>query len=380
MKQHRRVCATINLDAVAENFVQMKNNLKSGTRIIAVVKADGYGLGAIPIAQMVEPYDYIWGFGVATVEEAIILRDNGITKPILLLSFTFPEDYDDIVRYDLQPTVFKLSMAKELSRAAVGQKKEVFVHIAVDTGMSRIGFADEQDSISVIADIKKLPNVKMEGIFTHFARADEKDKGPALAQMNRFEVFLRQLECAGIHIPLRHCSNSAGIMQISEANMDLVRAGISIYGMYPSDDVARTPVSLTPVMELKSHITYIKTVKKGTQIGYGGTYTAPAQMRIATIPVGYADGYARSLSNKGYVLVRGQRAPIVGRICMDQFMVDVSQIPEAAEFDEVTLLGRDGNEIITMEYLGDISGRFNYEFACNISKRVPRVYLRTKNS
>lgn len=378
MNQHRRVCATINLDAVTENFVQMKNNLKSGTRIIAIVKADGYGHGAIPIARMVEPYDYIWGFGVATVEEAIILRESGIMKPILLLSFTFPEYYDDIVKYDLQPTVFKLSMAKELSEAAVGQKKTVSVHIAVDTGMSRVGFADEQDSIPVIGAIEKLSNVKMEGIFTHFARADEKDKAPALVQLDRFESFLKRLEEAGIHIPLHHCSNSAGIMQVNEANMDLVRAGISIYGLYPSDEVARTPVSLTPVMELKSHITYIKTVKKGTPISYGGTYTAPAQMRVATIPVGYADGYPRSLSNKGYVLIRGQRAPVVGRICMDQFMADVSQIPEAAEFDEVTLLGSDGNGTITMEHLGDVSGRFNYEFACNISKRVPRVYLRKK--
>jgi len=356
----------------------MKNNLKSGTRIIAIVKADGYGHGAIPIARMVEPYDYIWGFGVATVEEAIILRESGIMKPILLLSFTFPEYYDDIVKYDLQPTVFKLSMAKELSEAAVGQKKTVSVHIAVDTGMSRVGFADEQDSIPVIGAIEKLSNVKMEGIFTHFARADEKDKAPALVQLDRFESFLKRLEEAGIHIPLHHCSNSAGIMQVNEANMDLVRAGISIYGLYPSDEVARTPVSLTPVMELKSHITYIKTVKKGTPISYGGTYTAPAQMRVATIPVGYADGYPRSLSNKGYVLIRGQRAPVVGRICMDQFMADVSQIPEAAEFDEVTLLGSDGNGTITMEHLGDVSGRFNYEFACNISKRVPRVYLRKK--
>lgn len=378
MDIHRRICATIDLDAVAENFAQMRHNINEDTKMIAVVKADGYGHGAVPIAQLVERYDYIWGFGVATIEEAVRLRKSGITKPILLLSFTFPEHYDLLAEYDLQAAAFKLSMAKELSDAAGRAGKTISIHLAVDTGMSRVGFLDLPESISEIKAIEALPNLKLEGIFTHFARADETDKQPALVQLDRFRAFLKLLEAEGIEIPLHHSSNSAGIMSYQDANMDLVRAGISIYGLYPSAEVVREPVLLTPVMALTSHITYIKTVKKGTAIGYGGTYIAPSDIRVATVPVGYADGYPRSLSNKGYVLVRGARAPVIGRVCMDQMMIDVTLVEGAAEFDQVTLLGRDEDQIITMEELGDLSGRFNYEFACNINKRVPRVYMKNK--
>lgn len=376
MEIYRRACAFIDLDAIADNLNHMKVNLKPDTKIVAVIKADGYGHGAEPIAKLLEGREGIWGFATATVEEAIILRKKGIQKPILLLGFAFSEHYGTIVSYDIQPTVFKLSMAQELSVAAIAAGREVGIHLAVDTGMSRIGFADTAESIPDIAAITKLPKLRLEGIFTHFARADEIDRTFALEQLGRFQNFLSILEQQGIRAAFKHCSNSAAVIGLPEANMDLVRAGISMYGLYPSDEMNQGFIELKPAMTLKSHITYIKTVAKGTAISYGGTYVTSRPTRVATIPLGYADGYPRSLSNKGYVLIRGLKAPIIGRICMDQFMVDVTEIPAAKELDEVTLIGQDQEQCITMEELGGLSGRFNYEFACGISKRVPRVCLK----
>ena len=376
MKTYGRIYAEIDLHAIEENFLQMKRNIKEGTQMIAVIKADGYGHGAVPIAKMLETYDYVWGYAVATVEEALELRENGMKKPILILGYTFEEDYETIAAYDLRPAVFKVEMAEKLSAAAGRQGKMICIHLALDTGMGRIGFEDEKQSVALIKKIAGLPNLKLEGMFTHFARADERTLEPAVKQLERYKRFCGMLKAEGITVAYRHVSNSAGIMQFSEANMDLVRAGISIYGLYPSDEVKREPVHLKPAMSLKSHIVYLKTVKPGTPISYGGTYITKDFTKVATIPVGYADGYSRNLSNKGYVLIRGQRAPILGRVCMDQFMVDVTHIEGVCELDEVTLLGRDGNETITMEMLGDLSGRFNYEFACCISKRVPRIYVR----
>ncbi|MGI6010923.1 MAG: alanine racemase [Ruminococcus sp.] len=380
MELYRRIHARIDLDAVEKNFIQMKNNIKKDTKMIAVVKADGYGHGAVPIAKMAEEFDYIWGFAVATVGEAMQLRQNKIRKPILILGFAFPEDYETIVRNEIRPAVFKVSMAKELSQAAVKAGKDIKIHLAVDTGMNRIGFADTQESVEKIGEIARLPRVEVEGMFTHFARADEISLDPAKKQLDRYLRFDDMLKKAGINVPFRHCSNSAAIMQFPEANLDLVRAGISIYGLYPSDEVKKEPVHLTPVMSLKSSISFIKTLDKGEAVSYGGTYITERPTVVATIPVGYADGYARSLSNKGYVLIRGKKAPILGRVCMDQFMVDVTEIEGVQEFDEVTLLGRDGDEKITMEMLGDLSGRFNYEFACCIDKRVPRIFVRHGNT
>lgn len=374
MKVQSRIHAKIDLDAVVYNMESMKKNLKEGTQIIAVLKADGYGHGAVPIAQILEKYSYIWGIAVATVEEGLELRRAGIKKPILILGYTYEEDYETIVKEDFRPAVFKLSMAKRLSEAAVKAGKTLKVHIKADTGMTRIGYRNARKDVPEIVQISKLPGIEIEGLFTHFARADETDKTPAYIQLERYKEFVSLLEKEGIQIPLKHCSNSAGIIRMPEANMDAVRAGVIIYGMYPSDEVEKEPVPLKPVMELKSHIAYIKTVEPGVEVSYGGTYTTSKETRIATIPVGYADGYSRGLSGKGSVLIRGKRAKIIGRVCMDQFMADVSDIPQAEELDEVTLLGRDGEDCITMEELGDISGRFNYEFACCISKRVPRVY------
>ena len=376
MKLYLRVCAEINLDAAAYNLKNMKNNLEKETRIIAVVKTDGYGHGAVPIARMAEELDYIWGFAVATIEEAVMLRREGVQKPILVLGFVFPDGYEDAVRYDIRLAVFKLSMARQLSEEAVRQGKTAYLHIKVDTGMGRIGFPDDGDSADAVKEISLLPQVQIEGLFTHFARADEKDKEAARQQLSRYLDFSRMLEERGIEIPMRHCSNTAGIFDLKEANLDVVRAGISIYGLYPSDEVNKFAVAITPVMSLKSHVAFIKDVEPGTAISYGGTFGAEQRMGIATIPVGYGDGFPRSLSNKGYVLIRGRRAPITGRVCMDQFMVDVTDIPDAREGDMVTLIGSEGGQEITMELLGELSGRFNYELACDIGKRVPRRFWR----
>lgn len=376
MKIQSRIYAAVNLDAVLYNLENMKKNISENTKIIAVLKADGYGHGAVPIAREIQSLPYIWGIAVATVEEGMELRNAGIQKPILILGYTYEEDYDTIVREDFRPAVFKKSMAQKLSQAAVKAGKPVNIHIKIDTGMTRIGYRDPQRDVPEILEISRLPGIRIEGLFTHFARADETDPAPAYRQLEKYGEFLEKLEAAGLSIPLKHCSNSAGIIRIPEANLDAVRAGVILYGMYPSDEVEKEPVPLKPAMEIKSHIAYIKTVEPGTQVSYGGTYTTQRPTRIATIPVGYADGYARGLSNRGSVLIHGRRAPILGRVCMDQFMVDVTEIPEAKELDEATLLGKDGEDCITMEELGDLSGRFNYEFACCISKRVPRIYIK----
>ena len=376
MKLPSRIQADIDLDAFAFNLESIKNNLKEDTKIITVLKADGYGHGALPLAREAVKDPRVWGVAVATVEEAEELRQGGIRKPLLILGYTYEENYEQIAREEFRPAVFKLSMARKLSQAAVKNNTVVNVHIKIDTGMSRIGYRDLETAVPEIMEISRLPGIRIEGFFTHFARADEKKTDPAYVQFRKFQEFQKALEAQGLEIPICHCSNSAGIIRMPEANLNAVRAGVILYGLYPSEDVEKEPVPLKPVMELKSHIAYIKTVEAGVQISYGGTFTTQRETRVATIPVGYADGYARGLSNKGSVLIRGKRAPILGRVCMDQFMVDVTDIPQAQELDEVVLLGRSKDAQITMEELGELSGRFNYEFACCISKRVPRIYFK----
>ena len=376
MKKFERVKAVVSLDAIAHNFAEMKKNIAEGTQIVAVIKADGYGHGAEAIARLIEDYDYIWGFAVATPEEALQLRTFGVKKPILILGIVFEEYYTEMIAKEIRLTVCTYEMAQELSEEAKRQGRNVHIHIGLDTGMSRIGFADRQESVAQIKKIKELPNVEIEGMFTHFARADETDRSPAMDQLKRYLNFAKLLEDAGVQIPMKHCSNSAGIIRIPEANLNAVRAGITIYGMYPSNEVERDNLKLIPAMELKSHIAYVKTLEPGAAISYGGTFTVKKEMRVATIPVGYADGYPRSLSNKGWVLIHGKKAPILGRVCMDQFMADVTEIDNVKKGDEVTLLGRDGDEFISIEEMGDLCGRFSYEFACDISPRVPRVYIK----
>ena len=371
MKKNR-VYAGIDLDALRYNMESMHKNIKEGTKIAAVIKADAYGHGALTVAKTIEDLPYLWGFAVATADEANLLLKNGCAKPILILGISFPEHYEMIVEKEIRPAVCEYAAAKALSDIAVEKQKTCHIHIKIDTGMSRIGLQVTEESADLIADIARLPNIEIEGIFTHFAQADEYDKTPTQKQIARFKDMIALLEARGVKIKIHHCSNSAGIVEIPEANMDMVRAGITLYGMWPSEEVAHN-IALKPVMSLKSHIAFIKTLEKGRKISYGGIYETPSDRRIATIPVGYADGYARGLSNKGYVLIHGQKAPICGRVCMDQFMVDVTDIPQAKEGDPVTLLGKDHDACITMEELGALSGRFNYEFACLITPRVPRI-------
>ncbi|MFA9377358.1 MAG: alanine racemase [Lachnotalea sp.] len=374
MDKYNRIYATVNLDAIANNMQQIKANIADKTKIIAVIKADGYGHGAVQIAHLIEDYDYIWGFAVATAEEASILNRNNIKKPILILGYVFDQHYPMLIEKEIRATVFTFEMAKEISDKATELNKKIMIHIKIDTGMSRIGFQCNDVSLMDIKKISELPNIEIEAVFTHFAKADEFDKTSANMQLKRYHDFVEEIENMGIRIPIKHCSNSAGIIDINAANMDVVRAGIIIYGLYPSPQVNRDKVKLIPAMELKSQIVHVKEVEPGTGISYGWTCTTDKLTKIATVPVGYADGYPRTLSNKGWVLIRGQKAPILGRICMDQFMVDVTHIEGVMPKDEVTLIGKDGDISISVEEMGDLSGRFNYEFVCDIGKRVPRVF------
>ena len=375
MRPYSRVYATVNLDAVASNMRSMRDNLPASTLIMGSVKADGYGHGSVPVAKTIEPY--VFGYAVATIDEGIILRRHGINKTILILGVTHESRYEDLLRYDIRTAMFQYEKAKKLSDLALKQGKKAVVHLALDTGMSRIGMKADREHAKEAAAIAALEGIEVEGLFTHFARADETDKSAYEEQYRRYKEFLGYLKELGVKIPIRHCSNSAGIVESLESNhMDMVRAGIAIYGMYPSDEVDHNSVKLTPAMEIKSCITYIKEIEAGTAVSYGGTFVADHTMKVATIPVGYGDGYVRSLSGKGDVLIHGKRAAILGRICMDQFMVDVTDIPDVQEDDEVTLLGSDGAECITMEELAEKSGGFQYEKSCDIGKRIPRVYLK----
>ena len=375
MRPYSRVYATVNLDAVASNMRSMRDNLPASTLIMGSVKADGYGHGSVPVAKTIEPY--VFGYAVATIDEGIILRRHGINKTILILGVTHESRYEDLLRYDIRTAMFQYEKAKKLSDLALKQGKKAVVHLALDTGMSRIGMKADREHAKEAAAIAALEGIEVEGLFTHFARADETDKSAYEEQYRRYKEFLGYLKELGVKIPIRHCSNSAGIVESLESNhMDMVRAGIAIYGMYPSDEVDHNSVKLTPAMEIKSCITYIKEIEAGTAVSYGGTFVADHTMKVATIPVGYGDGYVRSLSGKGDVLIHGKRAAILGRICMDQFMVEVTDIPDVQEDDEVTLLGSDGAECITMEELAEKSGGFHYEMICDIGKRIPRVYLK----
>ncbi len=376
MKQHDRVCAEIDLDAIAYNMEQMRNRIGGDAKLIAVVKTDGYGHGAVPIAQMFEEFSYVWGYAVACLEEAADLREHGIKKPVLVLGCVFPDQYEDMLRYDIRPAVYTEEMADAISGTAVRLGKTAHFHIKIDTGMGRIGFPVSEESADIIERISRLPNVRLEGMFTHFAKADETDKTYTMMQHERFMWMKEQIEERGVSIRYFDCDNSAGIIDLPDMRHDLARAGISTYGMYPSDEVKKEAVDLKPALRLTSHVTYVKDVAAGTSISYGGTFVAPEQMKVATIPVGYGDGYPRSLSNKGYVLIHGKRARILGRVCMDQFMVDVTDIPDTKFMDPVTLIGEDGGDRITVEDLSELSGRFNYEFVCCLGKRIPRVYKR----
>lgn len=372
----KRIYAQVDLSAITANVKALHDCMPNPKPIMAVIKADGYGHGALTIARELQNDENIYGFATATSEEAFALRAEGVTKPILVLGYVFVEDYAKMINEDIRFTVFTMKMAKELSDMANVLKKKAKIHIKLDTGMGRIGIIPDDDGIKLVEDMYKLKWLDFEGVFSHFSRCDEADKSYTELQYDKFTGFIDNLSKIGIHFAITHLSNSAGILDFPKAHFDIVRAGIVLYGLYPSSEVNKNIAKLTPAMSLKSHIVYIKEVPTNTSISYGGTFVTDKKTKIATIPVGYADGYPRSLSNKGYVLIKGKRAPILGRVCMDQMMVDVSDIEDVAILDEVVLLGTQKDEILTAEYLGDESGRFNYELVCDISPRVPRVYVK----
>lgn len=378
IERYSRAYAAVDLDAVRNNIEEMASKLTEGTKIIGVIKADGYGHGAVPIAKELETVNAIHGFAVATEEEAVILRMAGIKKSILVLGYAFPGSYREMLEKEIRVTVFRHDTLEQLSQAAAETGRKAKIHIKVDTGMARIGVRPGEEGMELVRAALETPGIEVEGIFTHFARADEKDKSAAENQLSLFKDFVKKIkEETGFQIPICHCANSAALIELRDGDMDAVRAGIALYGLWPSGEVSKAVVELKPAMELKSQVIFVKEVEAGAEIGYGGTFTAPRKMKIATVPVGYGDGYPRGLSNKGYVLVHGERAPIVGRICMDQFMIDVTRIPNVKEGDWATLIGREGEGQITMEELGELSGRFNYELACCIGKRIPRIYLKS---
>ncbi|QDW74084.1 alanine racemase [Lachnospiraceae bacterium KGMB03038] len=376
MKQYNRVCARIDLDAIEYNMEMMKKNIKEGVSMISVIKTDGYGHGSVQIARMLETKDYIWGYAVATLDEAALLRKGGIEKPILVLGCIFPDQWETAIRQEVRFTVYTREMAEGISETARRLDKTAYVHIKLDTGMSRLGFLIREESADTIKAISCLPRLSLEGLYTHFAKADETDKTFTEKQIRDYLWMKERLEGKGVVFQYYHCSNSAGIIDVKEANLDLVRAGISTYGLYPSEEVIKGNVPLKPALELLSHVAHVKWVEEGTPVSYGSTYITKRRTKIATIPVGYGDGYPRSLSNKGYVLIHGKKAPILGRVCMDQFMVDATEIEDVKFGDPVTLVGTNGEEHLPVEVLSDLSGRFNYEFVCDLGKRIPREFIR----
>lgn len=373
IEKYFRCYATVDLDCIYKNIDTMKKRLNRETGIIAVIKTDGYGHGAVPIAKALD--DVCEAFAVATVYEGHNLRRHGIDKPIYILGYTAECTYDMLIDEDMLPAIFSLEMACRLSEHAVKRNKTAKINIAVDTGMSRIGYIPGKEAIDEIVHISKLPGIKIESVFTHFAKADYRDKSFTQKQFKEFSSFVSELENNGVSIPIHQCANSAAMMEMPETSLNLSRAGISMYGLYPSDEMDRGNMKLCPAMSIYSHVVHVKEIEKGRGISYGQTFIADDTMKIATIPVGYGDGYPRNLSNKGYVLINGERANIVGRVCMDQFMVDVTGM-NVKVGDLVTLAGKDGNEEIKIDDLSVLAGTFNYEFVCDLGKRVPRVYLK----
>ncbi len=368
---YKRSFACVDIGAIKNNFNELKKCLPETTKTMAVVKADAYGHGSVKVAKaLADKADY---FAVAVIDEALELRESGINNPILILTYTSPFQFEELIENGFIPTVYSISDAKRLSDTAVRLGKKVVIHIAVDTGMSRIGLADTPESVEVIKTISELPMIEIEGIFSHFACADCADKTCAMSQKNRFDNFVDMVENAGIHIPLKHMNNSAGTIDF-DFTYDIVRLGIALYGLYPSDEVDKSKVNLTPAMEVYSHIIHIKDIEKGVSVGYGHTYTAPEKRTVATVCIGYADGFNRAFSNRGYVLINGKKAPIIGKVCMDQIMVDITGIEGVNVGDFAVIMGRSGDEIITAEKLGEMCDSFNYEIICTFMPRINRVY------
>ena len=361
----------IDLDGLDENLRCIRT--KAGCGVLAVVKADAYGHGAVPMARYME--NKVDFFGVSSIAEAMELHRAHIKKPILILGYTPQQAYPELVASGIRPAIFRYDDALALSAEAEKQGVTAPFHFAIDTGMSRLGFQADEESAHLCARIARLPGLQAEGLFSHYATADEADLTRAEAQMALFDRFVEQLSCLGVRPPLVHMSNSAGIMNFSR-QYHMVRGGLVLYGHYPSDALVPEKLPVRPVLSWHSRISYLKTLPAGREVGYGGTYTTTAPTRIATVPVGYADGYRRALSGKFHVLVCGRRAPILGRVCMDQLMVDVTHIPEAQMGEPVVLMGKSGSQEITLDEISQAAGVINYEFLCNLHQRLPRYYLR----
>ena len=368
----RPTIAEIDLDAIAFNVRQTRALVGPNVRICAAVKADAYGHGAVPVSRTILE-NGIEMLGVATLEEALDLREAGISAPILLLQCTPAGDIPEIVRNDLSTMVCSRSFASRLSDEAIKADKRVKVHIKVDTGMGRVGVqADE--TVSLARELSTMPGIEIEGIFTHFACADEDEQAFTHQQIADFHDVIQAVEAAGIHIPFRHAANSAGMLNVPESYFNMVRPGIMLYGLYDSGFVSRTP-ELRQALTLKTGIVFLKELPAESTVSYGRTYTTRRRSLVATIPIGYADGYNRRLSNTAHVLVRGVRVPIIGRVCMDQTMLDVTDVPGVSIGDEVVLYGKQGDQLITMEEIESLLGTISYEIVCSLSKRVPRVYV-----
>ena len=373
MNRYLHCYAEISLEAIGHNIREVKKRLPEGVKLLGVVKANAYGHGAVPVASYLEnQVDY---FATATIEEAVELRENGISAPILILGYVSPSQYGDLVEYDITQTIDSYAQALALEKEAARQNRKAKAHLAVDTGMTRIGFQVTEHDADEAAKIADLPHIELEGMFTHFSCADQEDKTYCSMQMEKYDKMTALLAERGVTIPLRHICNSAGIMEFDDHRFEMVRSGIITYGIYPSEEVKKERLDLIPALSWKSHVIHVKEVGPGIGVSYGATYVTEKPMtRIATVSAGYADGYPRALSNQGCVLIHGKKAPIIGRICMDQMMVDVTDIPDVQVEDVVTLVGTDGDETITIEEIANPAARFDYEMLCDISSRVTRVY------
>ncbi len=372
LEKYLRAYAEVDLSAIGHNIALVRQNVGADVKICAVIKADAYGHGAVAVGRYLEPV--VEYFAVATIDEAVELREAGIVLPVIILSYVSPSRYDEVVRYDITQTIYSLETAERLDKEAAAQGKTAKVHIALDTGMTRIGYGISEQSADEIQRISRLPHIELEGMFTHFSCADLTDKAYSRTQMARYDRMCDLLDKRGVVIPIKHICNSAGIMEFDSHRFQMVRSGIITYGLYPSEEVDKSALPIRPAMSFRSHVVHVKWVEPGTCVGYGATYTTTERTRIATVSVGYADGYPRALSNKGRVLIHGQFAPVLGRVCMDQIMVDVTHIDGVAVEDVVTLFGRDGDNVIPVEEPADMAASFNYEFVCSLSPRVTRVY------
>ncbi|SHI98064.1 alanine racemase [Lutispora thermophila DSM 19022] len=371
----RHAWAEIDLDNLASNMREIRRITDKNAQVTAVIKADGYGHGAKYIAQTLLE-NGADRFAVAILDEALELRRYGIKVPILILGYTQPERAKAIVGNDIEQAVYSYELAKALSEEAVKQNKKVKIHIKLDTGMGRIGFRCDDDAIDCIKEIYKLPNVIIEGLFTHFAVADEKDKTYTEDQFKKFMWVANRLEEEGIKIKLKHCGNSATIIDLPKMHLDMVRAGIILYGLAPSQDVELDKLNLKQVMSLKVRISHVKEINTGESVSYGRKFIASRKSKIASLPIGYADGYTRMLSGKAEALVNGIRVPVVGRICMDQCMIDVTGIENVKVGDEVVLFGEQKGSFISIDEIAQKLGTINYEVVCMIGKRIPRVYVK----